>query len=434
MSSLYSDIAGARSKLMAAVDTEGLYSLSPTAVWRKFKREHICFWLICGYLLFEYVRPQTIYPWLDFFPWTATFAVGAFLSSFLEKNRTAVPNPLSKLLIVYGSVVLLSAIFAYDTTLAFSRLDLYFIWVFVYFAIIRTVRTKSRFFCFLLLYLLCNTKMVQHGFRSWAASGFGFDRDGVGGAPGWFQNSGEFGIQLCVFIPLMVAFIFAVRSCCHKLVCAALYLVTLAAAACIVASSSRGALLGLAAIAVWSLFRKKHVVRNFLVIGALAALCYWTIPEELLGKFETSGADRTSVHRLDRWKKGWEVMREYPVLGIGHGNWEKYYASNLTEGEPGSVLIHNMFLESGTQHGFVGMGVLISVLICTFYVNKRTRELAKKQSDSFSAVISRGLDAGTIGLVVSASFVTVLYYPYVWIQVAFVAALHAAVSSFKRGT
>ena len=127
-------------------------------------------------------------------------------------------------------------------------------------------------------------------------------------------------------------------------------------------------------------------------------------------------------------------MREYPVLGIGHGNWEKYYASNLTEGEPGSLLIHNMFLESGTQHGFVGMGVLISVLMCTFYVNKRTRELAKKQSDSFSAAISRGLDAGTIGLVVSASFVTVLYYPYVWIQVAFVAALHAAVSSFKRGT
>jgi hypothetical protein len=27
--------------------------------------------------------------------------------------------------------------------------------------------------------------------------------DGVGGTPGWFQSSGEFGIQLCGFTPLI---------------------------------------------------------------------------------------------------------------------------------------------------------------------------------------------------------------------------------------
>ena len=35
--------------------------------------------------------------------------------------------------------------------------------------------------------------------------------DGVGGTPGWFQNSGEFGIQLRVFTPLIRAIIITAR-------------------------------------------------------------------------------------------------------------------------------------------------------------------------------------------------------------------------------
>jgi hypothetical protein len=36
--------------------------------------------------------------------------------------------------------------------------------------------------------------------------------DGVGGTPCWFQNSGEFGIQLRVFTPLIRAIIITARA------------------------------------------------------------------------------------------------------------------------------------------------------------------------------------------------------------------------------
>lgn len=409
-----------------------LYSLSVKAIWRQLRQEHISFWLACFYLLFEYVRPQIIYPAINFFPWSAFFAVGAFLASFTDKTPKATPNPLSKLMVLYGVVVLLSSIFAYNPTRSFEHLSDYFNWIVIYFAIVRTVKSKARFFIFFLLYMLCNFKMSQHGFRSWAGMGFKFDIDGVGGSPGWFQNSGEFGIQLCIFTPLIIAFIIAVRPYCSKLIRYGLYGVPFTAIASIIASSSRGALVGLILAGLWTIKTSKYFIRTLLVGGIILSIVYVAIPPESKERFESSGKDKTSIHRLDRWKKGWETMKKYPMFGVGHKNWEIYYDANLDYGVPGTPLVHNMFVESGTEHGFAGIGTLIFIFISMFKVNKRTREAARQQNDTFSLYIAHGLDAATIGLIVSGSFVTVLYYPYVWIQAAFISGLYNSVTQPAR--
>jgi O-antigen ligase len=162
--------------------------------------------------------------------------------------------------------------------------------------------------------------------------------------------------------------------------------------------------------------------------GLMVGIIYLAIPPESKERFEKSGSDKTSLHRLDRWKKGWETMKEYPLFGIGHKNWVAYYSNNLNYGVPGTPLVHNIFVESGTEHGFIGVGTLVFIFISMFKVNKKTRELARRQNDTFSVYIAHGLDAATIGLIVSGSFVTVLYYPYTWIQAAFVTSLHSSVT------
>jgi O-antigen ligase len=185
---------------------------------------------------------------------------------------------------------------------------------------------------------------------------------------------------------------------------------------------------GLFAASLWALKTTKYFIRTMIVGVALGTAVYFTIPPESKQRFENSGSDRTSLHRLDRWHKGWMVMLENPMLGIGHKNWERYYRDHLNYGVPGTPLVHNMFVESGTEHGFLGVGTLILLMGTSFVINNRTRKLAKAQQDTFSFYVAHGLDAATIGMVISASFVTVLYYPYVWIQVAFVAALNNSVS------
>src|SRR5690606_26956173 len=141
---------------------------------------------------FEYVRPQSIYTWLDFFPWASSLVVSALVISFFVRTDRPTSSPMTAPLLLYAFIILLSSITAYDRSLAFSKLSDFFSWLIIYFAIIRIVNTPQRFFIFYLLYMLCNFKMSQHGFLSWALRGFSFAGWGVTGSPGWFQNSGEF--------------------------------------------------------------------------------------------------------------------------------------------------------------------------------------------------------------------------------------------------
>lgn len=343
-----------------------------------------------------------------------------------QKKSTAIRSPLSGWIVLYGLIVVLSGVFGYNPSNSFENLHWFFNWLIIYFAIIWTVRTRTQFFIFLALYLLFNFKLSQTGFLSWAAQGFGFDAHGTGG-PGWLRNSGEFGIQMCIFTPLAVAFALALRRHCSTPVRWILYFIPITAIGAILASASRGALAGLGASSLWSIRTGKHFVRTLILVGTLLLLAYAALPEEFKERLGSSGADRTSLVRLDRWEKGWETIKKYPVLGVGHKNWEIYYGDHLNYGLPGTRMVHNIFIESGTEHGLLGLGTLCALLISMLFVNARTRALARDSNDTFSIYIAHGMDAAIWGMVISSSFVTVLYYPYVWIHAAFVASLHISV-------
>jgi hypothetical protein len=66
------------------------------------------------------------------------------------------------------------------------------------------------------------------------------------------------------------------------------------------------------------------------------------------------------------------------------------------------------------------------LIISSFVVNYRTRKLMIRSGDRgvFLSLMARSLDAGMIGFLVSAFFVTVLFYPFLWFNLAITAAIH----------
>ena len=124
-------------------------------------------------------------------------------------------------------------------------------------------------------------------------------------------------------------------------------------------------------------------------------------------------------------------MKKYPVLGVGHENWLPYYLDKLNYGVPGTPLVHNMFVQAGTENGFLGLGTLVAIVFSFFSVNRKTRSVAAARGDNVAITISHGLDAATLGLIISGSFVTVLYYPYIWIQAGFIASLSNTVQNIE---
>jgi putative inorganic carbon (HCO3(-)) transporter len=411
-----------------AIGPASLYAVRASSVWRFLLTQPASYWLTCAYLFFEYVRPQSIYEWMDVFPWTLTtiiLAITAFLFEGFKLRKWTVADTC---LGVYTAIVLVSCVTAQYPSVSLENVDLYLSWVLIYFIITNVVTTEGRFLVFMLSFLLYNLKMSQHATLSWAAIGFSFRDWGATGGPGWFQNSGEFGIQMTIFFPLCLHFGLALFKHWPTWKRVAYLALPITALTGTLASSSRGAQLGIAAVTLWFFLHSRRRGLSLFLIIVGGALLLAILPAEQMGRFRESGTDYTSQLRLQYWKDGIEITNDFPATGIGYANWIPYYRSRYMER---GQLPHNIFIEASSELGYPGFLGFVAMILSTFAVNRATRKLAtgRHGRNEFIYRMALGLDASLIGFLVSGFFVTVLYYPYFWINLAMTVSLHTAARS-----
>jgi O-antigen ligase len=405
-----------------AWDFADLQDLRLKTLWSAFKSEGLAFWLLCTYLMFEYVRPQSIYKGLEFFPWTTATMMAAALAVLATRRTVRPKSPANGFLLLFSLVVVLSSITAYRPEWSYSQYDGYFLWIVAYWLIVSTVTTERRMLLMLLAFVLYNVKMTQFSTRAWISIGFGFRAWGTGGGPGWFQNSGEFGIEMCVFFPIVTYLALGLRPRLAKWKFLALLGVAGTALIGMVVSSSRGALFGGAAVMVFMAARSKYFLRASVVAMLVAVVFFFAIPPEQMARLSASGTDNTSVSRLTYWRHGIEMTNEHPLLGVGYGNWVPYYQDHF---EGRVQVCHNIFVQAASELGYTGLAAFLLLIGCTFVINSRSRALAIRAGPrgTLTYNIANGLDGALIGYMVSGFFVTVLYYPYFWINLAMTVAL-----------
>jgi len=399
----------------------------------------LSFWFIGLYLMFEYVRPQSIYTSIDVLPWTQVLVIGAAGALLVRGQKIGLPTIGGAALLLFTVIVFASTASAFSVTYAQLHLSEYYNWVIIIFLIVNIVRTESMFLTFMFLFLLASFKMSQHGARVWGNVGFGYASSGVSGAPGFFQNSGEVGIQMCVFLPLSLAFIWALWEKWPRWKLAVMALMPITAMMTIIASSSRGAIVGIGAVGAWWLFfvNRKHRARAFVVTLLVGLTVFAFIPQEQRDRLGSSGEDYTSTHRLELWGKGVEMANEHPLLGVGFANWTPYYVN--VYGAPTlfgeSILPHNVFVQCLAELGYLGLIGFLLMIGATFRLNSRTRRLTRRMQGGsrFILAMAYGLDGALVGFMASGFFVTVLYYPYFWINLAMTISLHMAAREKLRG-
>lgn len=408
---------------------EGVLALEPRKILTSFKRQSLAFVAFLFYVFIEYVRPQSVWPVIDVLPWGLAALLAAM--GFTIFNEPAKRRPwllIDSLFVVFNLVLLGSVATAYLPGEA--DLEIWFNWVLLYYLATRLATTPERFLLFLFGFLLWSLKMSQHGARTFIMRGGAFASWGATGGPGWFHNSGEFAIQMCIFLPLSLYWALAMRPHWSRWK-SRLVLTILPGTAflSLVASSSRGGQLGAAAVLLYMLVRSRHRVRGLLALVVLLPALWAIMPEAQKARFETMGEDDTSQTRLTYWEDGIDIMNEHPLLGIGYDNWLPYYRSRYN---PVGELPHNVFVEAGAEMGYFGVGAFISLILATFYTNYRTRKLAARDVSAWGDAargLALGLDAALVGFLASGFFVTVLFYPFFWMNLSMTSALHLSVRS-----
>ena len=113
-------------------------------------------------------------------------------------------------------------------------------------------------------------------------------------------------------------------------------------------------------------------------------------------------------------------------VGLGHSslNWTLKY--NVT-GVGGASVMHNIFIQAASELGIGGLIVVVWLLVLIFQQNRETRNICREANltGPWLTNFSRALDCSLFGFVVHGCFLTVLYYPHLYIIVAMTIAIHA---------
>lgn len=411
---------------------EDFYAFKAKNMWAYFKRQHFAFWMICAYLFFEFVRPQALFPAISVVPWAQLSLLGAVAGIFSDQSVKKVSSTANIYVVLFTLTIIISVMTATYPEIAKKYILDFISWVIVYFLIVNIVNTKERFYIFLMIYIFAAGKIALGTSKSWVFRGFSFTSWGLMGPKGYFQNSGELAILMLMLFPLAFYLYQALKNKISKWERLLLAVFWICPILTILGASSRGAqvalILQLLIMFRKSVFRFKSLLGILVLIGGINFL----LPAEQKERFSSAGDDKTSQQRLLYWENGWEMMKNYPVTGVGFFNFASYFEAYYPEDMlyRRAQLPHNIFIQVGTDAGFIALFIFILlILYCLWHPLKIARS---PSVDAVDKNISVGLGYGVLGFLIAGQFVTVAYYPFLWVHLAFIVSMTRIVKTYAK--
>lgn len=252
---------------------------------------------------------------------------------------------------------------------------------------------------------------------------------GVGGySTGFLGNASELGLAVLVMLPFAFYLLPTAKTRWRKFLLAALFGIFLVS---LVVCGARGAFLGLVVVFGVLFWRSSHKLAIGLSCMVALAIVVPLLPAQYLDRIESTAdyaEDESANIRLTLWTAGLQMMIDRPLFGVGVGNFSTAYGSLYREAGSADLWWepHNIFVQAGSENGFVGLTAFILIMIVTFLTNGKTRRmLATLPGDHrFKIAMLYSTDLGLIGYIVSGCFITSTYYPHLYLLALFARILN----------
>ena len=257
-----------------------------------------------------------------------------------------------------------------------------------------------------------------------------------------FYDANDLGMLLVCTLPLCVYFVRHGRHIAWRILS---FAVTVLLAVAIARSGSRGAFLGLVSVVAYMmLFSKGTPSRvRLAIVGVAAALLvfgsgtrYGTMMSTIL-HVETDYNWTGDDGRLAIWNRGLGYVSERPLTGVGLNAFPKAegtmspmarrheFGTGIKWSAP-----HNSFVQVGVELGIPALLLFMAILWRAFTTARRLARDARRTEDARfrnPADLAEAHAATLVGYVVSGSFLSQGYAPYLYFVIGMIIALDATV-------
>jgi len=237
-----------------------------------------------------------------------------------------------------------------------------------------------------------------------------FDTHSIGGRVrfrGLLEDPNELCLALAMGAPLALGLFERKRSWWRRLLMLATFAVVLP---CVVMTRSRSGQIAMMA-ALGAYFVRRFGKRGLIVAFVIA------VPLLLFGGRSGAEADSSSDERLECWSEALAMWREYPLLGVGEGQFIEHHY----------LTAHNAYLLALAELGPMGLLLFSGAIYASLKITIRAQlDLAARPEAAAARAWASALTASLVGLAVSAFFLSVTYHTVLWLFLALVAAFYAA--------
>jgi hypothetical protein len=376
------------------------------------------------YLIVEFGRPMAWVPAIGSLRPGMIAALWGVVAMLKKKDRRPIPRVMYYM---FGLILLMvwHVPFAMNNAWALWGLEDYAILVIGCVLPIAVLPTNIAQVRYLLnAYVFLHIPMAIHGIL----------HGGVG-LQGWIEDENDLALVLNVGLGVALFLFMETTNRTKRLLLAGTMGIMIAT---VVATNSRGGFVGLASLALYLVVvsprRMTVILLIVLAAGGLflfAPSHYW---DEVRSIQSADEEGQTGEQRVYFWGMAWRMFKDHPIVGVGTNNYgiqapyyEDPYRADTTGLHTWGRVAHSLYFTLISELGSIGA----IFFLLTLWYGYRTRRRLKKEyladpdnPDRKSAFLfATGLSTAMFALLVTGAFITVIYYPLIWVLGGFFGSL-----------
>ena len=397
---------------------------------RQAQESNAGFYLVLASLLFEFGRPQSLIPGLKLIPFATGLDV-LLLLNVVMSGKLNFSRLQTKLWIPLFVVMAIHVPIARNNFWALMTFKDMLLIFGLYLGIVTYVNSLEKMMTLMKVWMgiLCFL----------AVMGVSKGGKGIGG---WLGDENDFCMVMNMAVPFGYFLLFSATGVGQKMKYLG-FLGSFILAA--MASLSRGGFFGLASVGVYCWYRSPKKLNALIVVAVAVVFMLVLAPATYWDEIASSTDDETMKYgtgaaRLYTWGIGTEMFLYNPIIGIGQKNFpwtfEVYEAGRtFHERSMAGREAHNAWVTLIAELGLVGI-IIVGGMLAQCYKDlkwirtrfspadsRQKRGQIVRAGEDVRMYLARAMEGSLIGFIVSGVFISILWYPALWIMVAFVVAL-----------
>lgn len=180
----------------------------------------------------------------------------------------------------------------------------------------------------------------------------------------------------------------------------------------VIATQSRGGLLGIMAVLGIYAYRRMQSKTLFMVLGGIAVMLLYTIAgisDRASGGSAEEGIDASAMGRLYAWEAAFGMAVDNPLTGVGLNNFFPNYFFYSPHWDGLNHAVHSTWFGVLAETGFLGLVVFVIAIVILIHSAYRSLRRIEEHRDRVAPdthATAQAVFAGMIGTVVSGTFLT----------------------------